>query len=246
MKLKKLFGNKIIEFYCHPDLEGIIAEPVPSFKKMPEWYRKLPKLMSKEDEDSRDHTGAIGFTAKKCMPLIDCMSAGYIIPLAAGVHITSNSDSSIIVPTNPPSLRLIEFHNPNQVGGSAFPGFPAPPLKFLNYWVIKTAPGYSTLFMPPMNHFNNNFTCLSGLVDTDKYPKEVNFPAVWHANNFDDYIPAGTPLVQVIPIKRSESRDSKAPIRKMTDREFKDINKISKLQELRRSHYTDELREPRK
>jgi hypothetical protein len=83
------------------------------------------------------------------------------------------------------------------------------------------------------------------LVDTDKYPKEVNFPAIWHTPNFDDYIPAGTPLVQVIPIRRSDA-SRKPRVRQMTKKEFSDIDKIRKKQDMRRSYYTDELREPRK
>lgn len=240
-----LFKKDVIEFYCHPDLEGIIDKPVPAYKKMPEWYKNLPPLLPEGDNNNRDSFGARGFTAKKCMPLLDTMSLGYIIPLACDVHIRTNSDCSIIEPTNPASLRMIEFHSEGQVGGKSFPGFPAPPMKFLNYWIVKTAPGYSTLFTNPFNSFNNDFTCLTGLVDTDKYAKEVNFPAIWHTPNFDDIIPAGTPLVQVIPIKRSDIT-RKPTIRKMSTKEFKQIDKTTRLQDLNRSYYTNKLREPRK
>lgn len=244
MLFDTLFKKDVIEFYCHPDLEDIIAKPVPAYKKMPEWYKNLPPLLPEGDND-RDSFGARGFTAKKCMPLLDSMSLGYIIPLACDVHIRTNDDCSIIEATNPGSLKITEFHSPGQVGGKSFPGFPAPPLKFLNYWVVKTAPGYSTLFTNPINSFNNHFTCLTGLVDTDKYAKEVNFPAIWHTPNFDDLVPAGTPLVQVIPIKRSDV-DRKPIVRKMSDKEFKEIDTTTRLQNLNRSYYTNQLREPRK
>jgi hypothetical protein len=246
MNLKKMFQNEVMEFYCHPDLEGVLAEPIPAYKKMPDWYRTLqPHIPETKERPVRDVWGARSLTAKKCMPMLDCMSLGYIIPLAGGVHIKTNHDCSEIKATGPKSINSVEFHTLDQLGGRNAPGFPAQPIKFLNYWVIKTKPGYSALFTAPFNHFNPHFTCISGLVDTDKYPKEVNFPAIWHTPNFDDYIPAGTPLVQVIPIRRSDA-SRKPRVRQMTKKEFSDIDKIRKKQDMRRSYYTDELREPRK
>ena len=112
--------------------------------------------------------------------------------------------------------------------------------------MIKTAPGWSTLFLPLINDIHNkNFTCLSALVDTDTYHKEINFPAIWHTKNFDDILPAGTPLVVAIPIKRNTFK--KEPIiRTMTRQEFKRVDNIKKMQSTRRHVYTQELREPRK
>lgn len=246
MNLKMMFQTEVMEFYCHPDLEGIIPEPVPAYKKMPDWYRTLqPHIPETKENPVRDMWGAKTQTAKKCMPMLDCMSHGYIIPLAVGVHIKTNDNCSEIIATCPPTLKGIDYHGLDQIGGSNGPGFPAPPIKFINYWVVKTKPGYSALFTTPFNHFNPHFTCLSGLVDTDKYPKEVNLPAIWHTPNFDDYIPAGTPLVQVIPVRRNEI-PRKPSIRKMTKKEFKVIETTRKKQDLRRSYYTNELREPRK
>jgi hypothetical protein len=143
-------------------------------------------------------------------------------------------------------MKLVEFHNIKQIGTKKdAPGAPANPVKFINHWVIKTAPGWSTMFVSPVNHMNPNFTCLGGLVDTDRYPKEVNFPAIWHTPNFDAKVPAGTPLVQVIPIKRN-SFPKKPKVRGMSKEEFVTIDKMSKAQSSRASYYTKELREPRK
>ena len=168
-----------------------------------------------------------------------------LIPLQADLHLRSNNDKTKIEVTNPPGMKICEFHDLKQVGERTAPGFPAAPVKFINYWVIKTKPGYSTMIMPLINSFDNHFTCLSGLVDTDRYPKEINFPAVWHTPNFDDMIAAGTPLVVVFPFKRSDI-PSKPSIRKMSTKEFKHIDMISKSQDSRRHVYTQELREPRK
>ena len=229
----------IIEFYCHPRMHNVVPEPKAASKYIPPWFKKIPMDLS-----SRGEFGGPGPSAKRCIPLLDVMSYGYTLTLAADTHFITNDNCSIIKVTNSPELKTVEFHTIEQLGEHTAPGFPAPPVKFINPWVIKTAPGWSTLVLPPINHFNENFTCLAGLVDTDKYAKEINFPAVWHTPNFDGTIKAGTPLVTVFPIKRN-TFDKNPLVRKMTDVEFKEIERIRKVQRTRNSYYSKELREPR-
>ena len=237
-----IFKKKpIIEFYCHPNFEGIIPEPKPASKFIPEWYKSIPPTL-----DTKDHQNRPNLTAKKCLPMIDAMTAGYVISLAGDLGLKSSEDCNTIEVFNPPEIRLAEFHSLDQLGPKA-PGMPAPPVKFINPWIIKTAPGWSTLIIPLVNSSleNPNFTCLGGLVDTDKYAKEINFPAIWHTPNFDDYIPAGTPLVVVIPVKRDAITNSSL-VRSMTKKEFTNIEEIRKKQVSRVHVYTQELREKRK
>jgi hypothetical protein len=80
--------------------------------------------------------------------------------------------------------------------------------KWLNPWGIKTPKGYSCLFVPPVHGGNQIFTVLEGIVDTDRYFGLINFPFVLNDVNFEGMIPAGTPIVQIIPIKRDEWRSS--------------------------------------
>lgn len=235
-----LFKKKpVIEFYCHPDVYGVIPEPRPAAKYVPEWFKKIPQELNTKDRFQNP-----AMTAKKCLPLLDAMTLGYVIPLAGDTRIKTNADCSIIKADNPPAFPTVEFHSIDQLGGKSAPGFPAPPIKFINRWVIKTAPGWSVLILPVINHLQTDFTCLAGVVDTDKYPKEINFPAVWHTPNFDGSLKAGTPLVTVIPFKRN-SWPKDPVVRAMSDSEFKEIGRIDRVQGSRNSYYTKELREPR-
>lgn len=231
--------SPVMEFYCHPDNHGIFPEPKPAAKFIPEWFKKVPQRM-----EERDGFGAKTLTIKQCMPVLDAMSLGYVIPLCGDVSINTNSDLTRIEATSGTGYNFVEFHDIKQVGERTAPGFPAPPIKFVNPWVIKTKPGWSTWVLPLTNQFGQHFTCMSGLVDTDRYPKEINFPAIWHTPNFDDVLPAGTPLVVVVPIKRSVV-PSKPTVRKMSENEFQKIDRLRKMQENRRNVYTKELREPR-
>ena len=234
----------VIEFYCHPNSENIIPKPKPASKHIPDWFKSIPPTLTAPDQ--RDNINREGLTAKKCLPMLDAMTLGYVIPLCGDLGVKTSDDCSSIEVFNPPEIKLAEFHSISQLGPKA-PGMPAPPVKFINHWVIKTAPGWSTLIVPLVNSSltNPHFTCLGGLVDTDTYPKEINFPAVWHTPNFDGYLPAGTPLVLAIPIKRdSVPRD--CVTRPMTTKEFNDIDNIRRKQATRAHVYTDELRESRK
>jgi hypothetical protein len=244
MNLKNMFkfwGNDVIEFYCHPHYSGIIPEPRSAVKNLPEWFKNLAPTCEGPD-DQRDSFGNKIMSAKKCLPMLDAMSLGYTIPLAGDLHIRSNHDNTQIEVKSAPGLTLCEFHSAEQLGGNNKLGVKhGNALKFINQWVIKTAPGWSTLFVPPLNHFDQPFTCLSGFVDTDVYPKHVNFPAVLRVYDADLHLPAGTPLVTAIPIKRG-SFPKKPKIRDMTPQEMKTIDNISRIQELRTHYYTYDLR----
>lgn len=239
-KLVSVFKHEGVEFLCPEDLVGVIPEPVPAGKYIPDWFKKLPNELS----DKKDARGAKLMTAKKCKPLLDGMTLGFIIPLQGDAHIRTNHDCSQIDSTPNPSLKLVEFHDIAQVGGWGNP-FVHPPVKWINYWTIKTPPGYSTLFVPPLNHPNPHFTCLSGYVDTDNYMRPINFPSMWHEPDFDGIIPSGTALVQAIIVKRTHHNRDYA-CRALNDEENETAYKLARAQDLRASVYSDELRCPRK
>jgi len=193
---KSLFKNNEIEFLCHPEDQGVIPEPYPARKLIPDWYKSLPM---------KTGPGLRSSTIKRCNPFFDAMSAGWIIPLAADVEIKTNEDASVVNYNWEFYKPIIENHNMNQIHTEKKPNpnFPKPPIKFLNYWIIKCPADYSILFVPPLNRPDPRFTVMSGFVDCDKYFEYINFPFVFNQPNFHGIIEAGTPLVQAIPIKRS-------------------------------------------
>lgn len=248
MKLRLFKKTPLIEFYCDERMFGVIPEPVPAIKMVPEWFKAIKPHVT---DGGRDHFGGPGFSAKKCMPLVDSMSIGFIIPLWSDVNIRTDAKNRFIEASRSPMCQewntsVVDFHSPHQLGG---PGNSLTgeqnAVKFVNQWVVRTAPGYSTLFVPAINHIERRFTLLSGLVDTDRYPKQVNFPGVWHVPDHNDLLPAGTPLVTAIPIRRKDWV-REAPVRAMNQLEVIEIEKIRQRQDSRRSHYSRELREGRK
>jgi hypothetical protein len=238
MKLISVFKTPIIEFMCREEDYGVIPAPTPAMKNIPKWYKDIPPYVP----NGKDSFGGKGMTAKKCLPMLDAMCMGFVIPLAGDVHLKSNKDCGIInVGVNPSLGPLIEFHDKEQIGGKNSPIFPKKPIKFINKWFIKTAPGYSAMFVPCINSLESRFTVFSALVDTDKYYKEVNFPAAWNVPDFDGVLPAGTPLITVIPIRRKDLVKT-ANVRVLSKKEAEVVHKMMRIQTSRNHYYTHELR----
>lgn len=170
-------------------------KPIPSKLDIPKWYKELESYMNGSKKPVGDGTTAE--TIKKCIPVFDAITAGYIIPLPSDLFISSQDDKPYYEWA---SLDLITFHSNKQAlthpAGNSF-DYP----KLSNPWGIKTPSGYSSLFVQPF-HRESRFTILPGVVDTDTYTAPVNFPFVLNDPKWEGLIPAGTPMVQVIPFKR--------------------------------------------
>ena len=73
------------------------------------------------------------------------------------------------------------------IKGKNHPSLPRLPLKIMNYWHMRTPPGWSTLFVSPLNSENEYFEPMSGVVETDKYFEFVNFPSFLKIDGDDRY-----------------------------------------------------------
>lgn len=168
----------------HPDLD--VPHPVPAYKSIPEWYRTTKPFVNG------------GETLKKCVPLLDSMTAGYSLTLAADVFFNKGAVQDISV------NQVVQSHVDGQMGDLRIPSeYYKTVYKWINSFVLKTPKGYSTLFVHPINRIDLPFYSFSGLVDTDKFPLEVNFPFLIK-KDFVGIIPAGTPIAQAIPVKRED------------------------------------------
>ena len=90
--------------------------------------------------------------------------------------------------------------------------------KFYNPWIIKTPPGYSCLFVSPLNNADDRFSIISAIVDTDTYTQYINFPFIVNGDKYpelDTIVKKGTPYVQVIPFKRDNWR---MKVKKITEK----------------------------
>ena len=170
--------------------------PKPAIKELPEWYKNTPEYTSDEGKKI-PNDGSTPHTIKKCMPVFDAITIGYILYTQVDVQVTQQDNSPYYTWAD---QGVISFHpilqaplHPAQNG--------APYPKWNNTYAISTPPGYSVLFTQPF-HRDSIFTILPGVVDTDTYKAPVNFPFILNDLKWEGIIPAGTPMVQIIPFKR--------------------------------------------
>lgn len=171
--------------------------PVPATRTLPDWYKQTPEYVTGE-RVIRD--GNTPHTVKKCIPVFDALTAGYVIKTYVDVQVTLRDG----LPWYEwPSHDAISFHPIEQA--PKHPGMNGAPYpKWTNPWAVRTPRGYSSLFLPPMHNPNGMFTILPGIVDTDTYTAPVNFPFVLDDVDWEGLIPAGTPIAQVIPFRRGD------------------------------------------
>jgi hypothetical protein len=184
-----------IEFLCAPEDLGVIAEPVPAKTVLPDWFRKLPAIDDKVLSATNN-----GLTIKRCMPFLDAMTTGYVLPLAATVRLEISESGKELRAGWEFDKTMVSNHGSHQIAGH--PNANRPPMKFHNYWTIRTPPGWSCLFVQPLNRHGLPAEIVAGVVDTDSYASLIHFPFIATAVDGVHVIEKGAPLVQVIPFRR--------------------------------------------
>tara|TARA_R110000796_G_scaffold216722_1_gene332697 strand:- start:2892 stop:3623 length:732 start_codon:yes stop_codon:yes gene_type:complete len=183
--------------------------PEPCRLNIPLWYKELKHSVTNK-------------TVKGCMPFLDTLTTGYTIKMPIDYYISHNFKKEGERYTegytrldNYKNINLntknnLESHPISQLGKKCpfvNKNKSLPFHKILNPWLIKTPPGYSCLFLPPMNNSDDRFSIIPGIVDTDTFPQETNFPIIINGDKYpvlETVIELGTPIVQVIPFKREK------------------------------------------
>lgn len=186
----------MITFYIDESLMGVFPEPIKSGKCIPQYYKKLNAQVTESPKSS---------TAKRCVPFMEAISVGYIIPLWSDLFVVAKDGEIFITfPDHLPIDKGLEYHSYEQLADHPASHLPYGKnlLKFMNPWIIETPPGVSCLFTTPMNHFETRFKLIDGIVDTDTYYGQINFPFIWTGGDGEFFLRKGTPLAQVFPFVR--------------------------------------------
>ena len=201
-----MFDN-IIEFSSQESIiENKEINPIPCKLNIPKWFKEL------------EHD-PIEKTVKGCVPFLETLTAGYLLKTPIELYIEHNviKENKIIAnlstgfESNNLNLNtsndVLNTHPIKQLGKCPFvqKNKNLPFQKILNPWIIKTPPGYSCLFLPPLNNTDDRFSIIPGIVDTDNFLTHINFPIIINGDKYpvlETTIKPGTPYVQVIPFKR--------------------------------------------
>lgn len=195
-----------VRFLCNSGLEGVFPHPVPAKKAAPHFYKVIPPQSSEVPSSS---------TVKRCVPFMEAMTAGFIIPMWSDMHVLAKGgEMTVNFPSNFPLPQSLGHHGYEQMPNHplADRAYGRILMKLINPWIVETAAGWSCLFTSPMNHLEHRLKILDGIVDTDTYYNNVNFPFVWTGGDGSFMIRKGTPIVQVFPFKRAAHSMEVGPI----------------------------------
>jgi hypothetical protein len=191
--------NKIIFTDIH-NPEGVLKKPRPAKDYIPDWYKKAKPNNNVENKRAPSVDGTPVSTIKRCMPIFDMMTAGYIIETPYDIYVRRTKGE-------PP---YFQWGYNDAIVFQAIEQFQSHPnFRDINYavrinipWSIKTPKGWSVMIMQPQHHEVGPLECVSGIVDTDDFSMPFNMFLKLRDSSFEGMIEAGTPLVQVIPFKR--------------------------------------------
>jgi len=216
-----------MEFWISEKYKGAYPEPIPASLALPQWLKDDPNHLEGHVGDGPG--SSLMPTYKRCVPFMDLMRTGFIIPLWRDIAFSHNDgcveefkhyDSSIGMECNGEASYLIEV--PKYRGGAGgvetrnWESWGSIPelsdsvqggaFTFDSPWIIRTPPGYSTLITAPFNDTSRphpSIKTFSAIVNTDTYSNPITY--FFHLKEgFNEILKKGTHLVQVIPIKREE------------------------------------------
>jgi len=198
--------SKNINFRARSKTEfDVQPKPYPAVKQLPEWF-----LNSKPyaDKPGWPNDGKLYFrnreanaTYKKCVPLLDGLSAGYIIPLWADVMVEQNNGFPELYWKT--QADVFSLHGQPSREIPAPTGYDQVVYKYHNTWIPQTPKGYSCLIMSPLGYNDLPFKAVPAIVDTDSSTLELVFP-MWVKEGFEGIVEKNTPMVQIIPFKRDD------------------------------------------
>ena len=169
-----------------------IGLPYVAKNKIPDWHKNT----SPTNNNNR--------TIKKCMPVTDMITAGYILPAPVDFKMYLTDDGGIKFDPNDNSEFFITRHDPIQYSQAPYCNDII--LKFDFPWIFKTPPGWSMMYIAPAHRDNSRYEALSAIIETDTYYNSSSCPVRvknWKAGE-ELVIPKGYPLVQAIPFKRED------------------------------------------
>jgi hypothetical protein len=179
--------------------EGALPKPKPAAEYVPQWYKDAASYTSTSGKKEPSIDGKPYATIKRCMPLWDMMTAGYIIETPYDIYVRQTPDGPF---WQWGEMMAVAFQSMEQTQNH-------PSFRDINYavrivhpWSIKTPKGWSILVMQPSHQEPTPISILPGIVDTDEFSLPFNMFIKLVDPTFEGMIPAGTPFVQVIPFKR--------------------------------------------
>ena len=184
-------------------LDGTIAPPETSAKSIPQWYKDANKyeLYAGKPASLEEVKKGLGHpTYKNCVSVFDSLSAGYIYVTPCDVEFSIDDMGKPIAKPERGYEEFVGYRGPTS-GYVSGPEYSVHHFHWVPSWAISTPEGYSCLYVHPLNREDLPFRTISGIIDNDNVVMTGQYPFLIK-EGYCGIIPKGTPIAQLIPIKR--------------------------------------------
>lgn len=178
----------------------VLPPPKPARLYQPDWYKKMTAFY--DNKATFFTTGTVNKTLKHCQPFADSLNAGYIMETWQDIYFSFDGDVfEYSFPTKPDIIA-----NRDHVAIDMGEDFHKVEFVFHPAWMPELPKGWSMLYVQPLNRPNLPFFVPSGIIDSDRFvtTSEKSSLPFYVRKNFSGVLPAGTPFVQMIPVKRED------------------------------------------
>lgn len=182
----------------------VCIPPFPANQALPKWWTNhTPYVKTANNPDGKKviiQNSLSNASYKKCVPMLDGLTSGYIISLWADVQLTQVDDAPLIN-WKVRGKSVFDVHGFDSKSIETPSGYHPQLFIYKCGWIPITPKGYSVLITHPFGYIDSPFRALSAVVDSDKNRTELSLP-VWVKKDYEGIIEKGLPMVQLIPFKR--------------------------------------------
>ncbi len=187
------------EFAFYSGNSFLDTQLISASELIPEWYKKISTNSHKTQNAFNNKS------VKHCMPFLDSLTSGYLLTTNQDIEITINENNEYIV-----NHALSTTEENICIGIRNEPVLSPAPFAFnqITHFVwripfgFKTPKHYSLLITHPFNQYNLPFITTTGIVDSDISVTTPGAIPFYLQSGWTGVIPAGTPILQLLPVKR--------------------------------------------
>jgi hypothetical protein len=201
MKLNKLLFNRgsqtEVEVFTPHEFLLDIEETRPKSARhfLPSWWKDMPKTNGSNDP--------LNLTAKSCPSFVQMFGQGIVLPMWSDTILYHDDWQQEYGYRSSNDLFKWEFHEDWQfIDHVKIPTFKKV-YKAASPWYIRTKPNVSLLQLPMLFEFNQDWTIIPGVLNTD-IVHQLNQQLVYTSNKQEFMISRGQAFVWYIPFVRTD------------------------------------------
>jgi hypothetical protein len=185
--------------------------PRPAKHFMPKWFKDIPTTLTPEQQQVPGAVNVLGVSSVKACPSFpDYFSLGYIMPMWCDSKVSYKKETQSFNWSTSSDIFKWTVHSNSQFLDWTNAKFNGSPSQFVFKpncpWRIITPKGWSVLQLPLFYHFEQNWSVMPGVADTD-IVHDVGPTMLYHGDGKEVQINRGEPFALYIPYERKSKLD---------------------------------------